>query len=204
MENEGVYLIHGFASAPKNPSEKAAVLERAFNLPVKQLHYDSDGNFQGNMAALTDQIELPPRFFVGTSLGAFYASKLAEQFYAENSAMPIMLNPCHNPVKLLNSIKGAHVNFVTEKYFELTSQTVDSYQGVPFVDAGLTMPRWILLNMDDELIDASETHSLYENVLEVISFEHGGHRFENIGSKEVFSTLERIGNSWFVIGITND
>ena len=58
--------------------------------------------------------------------------------------------------------------------------------------------------MDDELINAHETQSLYRDKLELIAFEHGGHRFENIDSAEVTEALDRIKNSWFTSGSANE
>jgi len=201
--NKCIYLLHGFASAPKFPSEKAAVLEGVFELPVKQLAYDSAASFHDNILALKEQVDDCPLFFVGTSLGAFYASRLAEAFH-QQAAMPIMFNPCHKPATVLNSSRGMNMNFVTGETFYLGEKAIASYRDISFIDTSLIIPRWILLNLDDELIDARGTQLIYENALEVIPFEHGGHRFENITSKEVITALERINNTYFIHGIAND
>ncbi|MDX8396919.1 MAG: YqiA/YcfP family alpha/beta fold hydrolase [Mariprofundaceae bacterium] len=204
LPNVCVYLLHGFASAPKYPSDKAVVLEAVFNLPVKQLVYDSAASFADNLIMLKGQVDMPAQFFVGTSLGAFYANKLAEFFYSKFAAGSIMLNPCCNPYRVLPSLKGAHTNFVTGDYFELTQNVISSYQDSSFLDRSEVLPRWILLNMDDALIDAFETKERYKHALEVITFEHGGHRFENMDSNEVTNALKRISNTNFFHGVTND
>ena len=204
MDNDAcIYLLHGFASAPKYPSDKADVLERVFELKVKQLVYDSGATFQKNISALKAQMDARPLFFVGTSLGAFYASKLAELFH-EQGAMPVLLNPCHNPVTAFQGRAGQYTNFATDERFELSEQAIASYCDVSFVDRSMIIPRWLLLNLDDELIDANETRLLYEKVLNVFTFEQGGHRFENIGLEEVIAVLDQINNSWFTTGVTND
>ncbi|HKI52944.1 MAG TPA: YqiA/YcfP family alpha/beta fold hydrolase [Anaerolineales bacterium] len=201
--SNAIYLLHGFASAPKYPSEKAQVLEQVFELPVKQLCYESGSSFQDNLKALITQVDIAPLFFVGTSLGAFYASRLAE-YFRKQTAMPIMLNPCHNPFAVLKGMVGTHKNFVSGSPFELTDKAVASYRDVPFIDTSIVMPRWILLNRDDELLDALETEDLYRDKLEIMTFEHGGHRFENIVSPEVTSALERINNTYWLNGLTSD
>jgi len=204
MNVDCIYLVHGFASAPKYPSDKASVLEEVFELPVKQLAYNSGGSFSVNMALLQSQVHEPPLFFIGTSLGGFYASKLAEFFYAQHTCMPIMLNPCHNPANVLKTSIGQHTNFATGETFTLSEQAVNSYRDITFIDPSQTMPRWILLNMDDALIDAHQTQALYKNKLEVITFQTGGHRFENIGSDEVREALQRINTCYFLCGVAND
>lgn len=202
-QQECIYLLHGFASAPKHPSDKVDVLERVFELPVKQLQYDSSGSFSHNIEQLKGQVNVTPLFFVGTSLGAFYASKLAEIFQAE-AAMPIMLNPCHNPHRILRTLIGKHVNFVTGEEFTLTDSAVNSYKDISLINQDITIPRWILLNMDDELIDSHETKRLYDNSLKIFCFHHGGHRFANIASEEVMDALSIINNSYFFSGVSSD
>ncbi|MDX8381900.1 MAG: YqiA/YcfP family alpha/beta fold hydrolase [Ghiorsea sp.] len=187
-----VYLVHGFASAPKYPSDKADALVEAFGLPVKQIAYDSAAGFVDNMAQLKGQVDVPPHLFVGTSLGAFYANKLAEFFYPENAAASVMLNPCHNPAEMLHGVLGEHINFATDETFMFTEQALASYQGVSLIDGSIAMPRTMLLNMDDERIDSAKTVALYQDKLHIASFAQGGHRFENIGSDEVLNVLSDI------------
>ena len=191
-----VYLLHGFASAPKYPSDKADVLEAVFGLPVKQIAYDSAASFVDNMLKLKGQVDVSPRFFVGTSLGAFYANKLAEFFYSEFAAASVMLNPCHNPAEMLRHVLGEHINYATDETFTFSQQALASYQDVVLIDAHIAMPRSILLNMDDERIDSAKTVTLYQDALRIFSFAHGGHRFENIGSDEVVSALKSIDSSF--------
>ena len=185
-----VYLLHGFASAPKYPSDKANALAAVFELPVKQIAYDSAANFMDNMAQLKTQIDVAPHVFVGTSLGGFYANKLAEFFYSEYTAASAMLNPCHDPAEMLVNVLGEHINYATDETFIFTEQALVSYQGVRLMDALITMPRAMLLNKDDERIDSATTMQLYQDKLRIFSFGHGGHRFENIASHEVLSALK--------------
>jgi len=187
-----IYLLHGFASAPKYPSDKADVIASVFHLPVKQMAYDSAASFTENFSRLQDQVDVKPKFFIGTSLGAFYASKLAEHYDDTFAASPIMLNPCHNPFEILAGALGEQQNFATGESFRFEQHALDSYRDVPFIDFGKNIPRVVLLNMDDELIDATETKRLYERKLKIISFAHGGHRFKNISSDEVVHALKSI------------
>jgi len=191
-----IYLLHGFASAPKYPSDKADALEKVFKLPVRQLAYDSSATFADNFEKLKAQITVFPQYFVGTSLGAFYASKLSELLYDEHAAETIMLNPCHNPYEMLAYEVGEHTNFVTAECFTFSQEALDSYQSVPFIDESKSVGRWVLINMDDELIDSRDTKKLYDSKLAVITFEHGGHRFKNISDNEVAKELLRIENTF--------
>ncbi len=188
-----IYLLHGFATAPKYPSEKADVLASVFRCPVQQIGYDSAACFEDNFISLQQQVDRPAKYFAGTSLGAFYASKLAEFFYDTYAAAPIMLNPCHNPFEIMAEALGQYTNFVTNESFEFTQQALNSYRNIPFIDMHHNIPRYVLLNMDDELIDARETNKLYAHRVKMVSFKQGGHRFENIASDEVMKALQRLG-----------
>jgi len=187
-----VYLLHGFASAPKYPSDKADVLAAVFGLEVKQIAYDSAAGFVDNMTQLKGQVDVAPFLFVGTSLGAFYANKLAEFFYPKFVAASVMLNPCHDPAEMLRGVLGEHINYATDETFTFTKQALATYQGVSLMDASITTPRTMLLNMDDERIDSAKTVALYQDKLRIFSFAQGGHRFQNIGSDEVLSALRDI------------
>ena len=184
-------MIHGFASAPKHPNEKAVLFEAIFEMPVQQIAYDSAATFDENIEALKRQIELKPSIMIGTSLGAFYASKLAEH-YASQVQLLLMLNPCHTPAEILKGAVGQHENFATGNSFEFTQAALQSYAGISFVDEGVALTRQVMLNMDDDLIDSQRTMDLLGSVLDITSFTKGGHRFENLGSDEVLAFLQGI------------
>jgi len=191
MSEEMIYMIHGFASGPKYPNEKADVFEKEFGLTVKQIAYDSAATFTENMVVLRSQIEPIPKVIIGTSLGAFYASKLAED-YAEQVRLLLLLNPCHTPSEILKHAVGAHENFATGESFVFTEHVLKSYAGEDFVNPVLALNRQVMLNMDDDLIDSQHTIDLFADVLDITSFEVGGHRFENIGSNEVMDALKNM------------
>jgi len=191
MSEEMIYMIHGFASGPKYPNEKAAVFEKVFGLPVKQIVYDSAATFAENIVALRKQIESTPKIIIGTSLGAFYASKLAED-YAGQVRLLLLLNPCHTPSDILKHAVGAHESFATGESFVFTEHALQSYAKEAFVNPKLCLNRQVMLNMDDDLIDSQRTIDLFADVLDITSFEIGGHRFENIGSNEVMDALKNM------------
>jgi len=186
-----IYMIHGFASGPKHPNEKADIFEKVFGLPVTQIAYDSAATFAENMIVLRKQITTKPVIIIGTSLGAFYASKLAE-VYAEQVELLLMLNPCHTPSEILKHAVGEHENFATGESFVFTEDVLQSYASEAFVNPRLSLNRQVILNMDDDLIDSQHTIDLFADVLDTTSFQAGGHRFENLGSSEVMDALNSI------------
>lgn len=184
-----IYLLHGFSSAPKYPNAKADIFEEIFELPVQQVGYDSAATFAENMGGLKSQVKATPTIIIGTSLGAFYASKLAE-YYVDQVKLLLMLNPCHTPSEILQHAVGTHENFATGESFEFTQAVLQSYAGIAFVDGSVALNRRVMLNMDDELIDSQKTIDLFGDVLDMTSFAKGGHRFENLGSQEVLDFLQ--------------
>ncbi len=191
MSEEMIYMIHGFASGPKYPNDKADLFEKIFGLPVKQIAYDSAATFAENMVALRKQIESTPKIIIGTSLGAFYASKLADE-YTEQVKLLLLLNPCHTPSEILKHAVGTHENFATGESFEFSEHALQSYTEEAFVNPKLPLNRQVMLNMDDDLIDSQHTIDLFADVLDITSFELGGHRFENISSNEVINALKNM------------
>ncbi|MDQ7005507.1 MAG: YqiA/YcfP family alpha/beta fold hydrolase [Ghiorsea sp.] len=188
-----IYMIHGFASGAKYPNAKADIFEAVFGLPVQQMGYDSAATFAENMVILHRQVNEVPHIMIGTSLGAFYASQLAEH-YAKQVQLLLMLNPCHTPAEILKDAVGAHENFATGESFEFTHAALKSYADIPFVDERISLNRRVMVNLDDELIDAQRTMDLFGDVVDITSFATGGHRFENIGSQYVKVHLKRLMN----------
>lgn len=93
--------------------------------------------------------------FIGTSLGAWYATKLGEQFLAQT----ISINPCIRPWKSL------------EKY-NVPKHILDKYNTLYFDEELDT----VVIAEDDELFDFSQEFVLID-AKKVIYSKTGGHRF---------------------------
>jgi len=85
---------------------------------------------------------------VGSSLGGFYATSLAERF----GARAVLVNPAVRPYELLAGYLGPQKNLYTGVAYELTPQHIDELRALE-VDA-VTPSRYLLITATgDEVLD---------------------------------------------------
>ncbi|RLU01376.1 YqiA/YcfP family alpha/beta fold hydrolase [Ketobacter sp.] len=147
-----LFYIHGFNSSPQ--SAKARILgEAVASMPGVQLHvpglpYDP----QRSIDILKSAVEacLPqPVGLVGSSMGGFYGTWLAEHY-----DLPLVLvNPAIRPYELLKDYLGINENLYTGERYEFTEQHIDVLRqlDVPVI----TRPQryFLLTQTADEVLD---------------------------------------------------
>jgi predicted esterase YcpF (UPF0227 family) len=85
---------------------------------------------------------------VGSSLGGFYATWLAEHL----GVRAVLVNPAVRPYELLAPLVGPQKNLYTGETYELTPQHIDELRMLE-VDA-ITSPRYLLITATgDEVLD---------------------------------------------------
>jgi predicted esterase YcpF (UPF0227 family) len=167
-----IFYIHGFNSGPK-PS-KAIEINEIVSANLITLSYDSSFECLYNINDLIYQVKdalgekenLSPLLasesnvnfdpllnqknediiFMGTSLGGFYAKRLAEYF----RTYCVMINPVIDPIMELRRFIGDHVNFVTGKQYRFTEKTLFSYQA--YRKTSTYSPTLIFVSSCDELL----------------------------------------------------
>ena len=113
-----ILYIHGFNSAPssKKACQLVGVMERlglGEQLRVPALHHHSReaiGQLQQAIA------ELGRPLLVGSSLGGYYATHLAEQ----HGLKALLINPAVAPHRMFDGYLGTQQNLYTEETWELT------------------------------------------------------------------------------------
>ncbi|MDQ6621393.1 MAG: esterase [Pseudomonadota bacterium] len=157
-----VYL-HGFNSAPE--SAKGQLLRRAaselprpptFHLPRLEV---SPVEAMHDVSAWIEQhvVAGEPCTFIGSSLGGFYATWLAERY----EARAVVINPAIRPNASLESFLGEQRNLYTGETYELTRAHIEEMRA-------LTIPRitrpdryLLLVRSGDELLDWREAVRYY-------------------------------------------
>ena len=110
---------------------------------------------------------------IGSSLGGFYATYLAEKYQMR----AVLLNPSTEPWKTLAPYVGWQQRFCDEEVFEFKSVYLEQLQTLEVLPGkGKYL---LLLQSDDEVLDYTKAQSLY-NKHKVIVEYGGNHRFENI------------------------
>lgn len=147
-----LFYIHGFNSSPQ--SAKARILGDAVApMPWVQLHvpglpYDP----QRSIDILKAEVEacLPePVGLVGSSMGGFYGTWLAEHYN-----LPLVLvNPAIRPYELLKDYLGINENLYTGERYEFTAQHIEILRQLDV--PAITRPeRYLLLTQTaDEVLD---------------------------------------------------
>lgn len=166
--------IHGFNSSAL--SFKAAlvgrrmqVLGRGGELACPELpHSPAEA-----IALLERLVEREPgqTQLIGSSLGGYYATWLAERY----GVRTVLANPAVRPYELLKDALGTQTNLYTGKQYELTEQHLAQLRAldVPKV----TAERYLLLvRTGDEVLDYREAVEKYRGCEQVVD-EGGDHGF---------------------------
>ena len=163
--------IHGFNSSPA--SYKAALLQKrmealgrgaefvAPTLPVSP----------ARVAALLDDLagRHPGAALVGSSLGGYYATWLAEK----HGLNAVLLNPAVRPYDLLKDHVGPQQNLYTGERYELTERDVSELRELEV--AAVTPSRYLLIvATGDEVLDHRAALKRYRGCRSIV-IEGGDH-----------------------------
>jgi len=169
--------IHGFISSPQ--SIKAQQTRAYLEYLDAGLHCQipSLPNTPGASLALLEK-ELQAALgradrvaLIGSSLGGFFATVLAEKY-----AVPaVLVNPAVNPHRLIAHFLGENYNPYTGEHFLITEQHMQELQGM--LPATLTRERyWVLMQSGDETLDYRDAQSYYSECRMTVE-EGGDHSF---------------------------
>ena len=153
-----IVYLHGFRSSPA--SEKAQLVRQAVDaLPrghdIDLWIPDLDASPRVAVSGVEQWVEQAHRddaaaiTFVGSSLGGFYATWLAERF----AARAVLVNPATRPYDDLRDYLGMQTNLYTGRRFEVTQAHFDELRA--FDVAAIADPSRYLLYVQsaDELLD---------------------------------------------------
>lgn len=191
-----IVYLHGFRSSPA--SAKAQALQHAVAaLPAAhrpQLHVPALDD--GPLAAVQRVMDWIVRHataiptFVGSSLGGYYATHLAEHY----AARAVLVNPAVRPYDDLVPYVGVQTNLYTGRAFEVTPAHFDELRAIE--TARLAQPsRYLLyLQSGDEVLDWRAATARYAGAWQCV--EGGGdHGFT--GFERQLPTLLRFAQNGF-------
>jgi len=166
-----ILYIHGFASC--GDSNKTKLLRENFpkvlcpDIPVDP---DKAVAFLQKLV-VANNVSL----IIGSSLGGFYASYLAQKFEIKT----ILLNPSTQPFLTLAPYVGTNTFFCSGETFEWTKEHITKLWEYAISKNSIKAPVLVLLQKGDETLDYTQAEAVYENY-EVVVQEGGNHRFENL------------------------
>ena len=126
------------------------------------------------MAALTRATQDWPAHsmaVVGSSLGGFYATRVAEQ----RGCRAVLLNPAVNPARDLEKYIGEQTQFhAPEEHFYFKPEYVQELRDLACGDLRQPQNYLAVIAQGDEVLDWREMHSRYQNA-KVLLLEGGDH-----------------------------
>lgn len=171
-----IVYFHGYGSSPK--SDKVARLRQepdfnvhAFNIDIDPVFAEKHLTHWINMC-LVDNIHLPEKLvFVGTSLGGWWAKKMAKQYKCK----AVIINPSVDPANSL--IKYGIAEEVLSGYHLLAPYIGDKY----------------FFAEHDEVIDNVEfRNNLIDSGYDVTVVKNADHRFGGDAFEKVVSYLKTL------------
>jgi len=167
--------IHGFNSSPA--SSKAGWLQRELERRGRGADFCAPAlpHSPAAAAALLEKLVRAHRdaCLVGSSLGGYYATWLAEKF----ALRAVLVNPAVRPYELLAGEVGRQKNFHTGEEYDFTMQNIAELRALE-VDA-ITPERYLLMvETGDEVLDYRSAVEKYRGARQLV-IEGGDHGFSD-------------------------
>lgn len=171
--------LHGFLSSPQ--SRKAQQLKEYFQgLPHAQLSIPTLPFAPQEAIRLAEETLLKLQrdyakvLLIGSSLGGYYATYLAQKHHCQ----AVLINPAVRPFELLHKYLGPQQHFYDGCTYELTAHHIEQLQALDC--PAITQPElfFLLLQTADETLDYRQASTLYQPCTSWL--EGGGnHSFEH-------------------------
>lgn len=172
--------IHGFNSSPN--SYKASLLRDFANkvnmsdiLEIPALDHEPSIA----MLQLQQLIEkyhpahaVRPLCFIGSSLGGYYATWLAEKY----DSRVVLINPAIKPYELFEDHLGPNRNLYTGEEYELTMEHINQLKAYEVEQITHSDRYLLMIQTGDEVLDYKMAMNKYAAVPSIVE-EGGGHEF---------------------------
>ncbi|MDA8786789.1 esterase YqiA [Porticoccaceae bacterium] len=170
--------LHGFNSSPESKkalqtrdwcAENAADL--TFVCPALPPFADSA---MGILRSLIEKQLPEPVYLIGSSMGGFFATCLAEQY----SLRAVLINPAVSPGRGLHKWLGENSNYMTGEKWVFEPRHIDQYLALDPSEIRYKNNYLVLLQTGDEVLDYRDAQSRYQGSDMTIE-EQGDHSFIN-------------------------
>jgi predicted esterase YcpF (UPF0227 family) len=170
--------IHGFNSSPA--SVKARLLRERLEALGRGVEFSAPTlpHRPAEAAAALDALIVrhPGARVVGSSLGGYYATWLAEK----HGVSAVLVNPAVRPYELLRPALGVQKNLHTGKEYEFTERHLAELAALEV--PAITRPERYLLMVEtgDEVLDYTQAVARYRGCRQLV-IEGGDHGFSDFG-----------------------
>ena len=175
--------LHGFRSSPASVKAQlvAAAVEalpakRRPRLHVPMLNAGPANDMADVVAWIHSNVANPQHALtiVGSSLGGFYATYLAERF----GARAVLVNPAIRPYEDLRPYAGPQTNLYTGEPFIVTSAHFAELRRLAVERITRPCRYWLMVQTGDEVLDFSAAIAFYGGAFQYVQ-GGGDHAFAN-------------------------
>ena len=174
-----IIYIHGFNSSPA--SFKANLLRQKLESMGRGAEFSAPALPHRPSAAIkvleAEVARHPGAVLVGSSLGGYYATWLAEK----HALKVVLVNPAVRPYELLRGELGMQRNFHTGEEYEFTPGHLAELEALEV--PAITRPEryFLMVRTGDELLDYREAVGRYRGCRQLV-LEDGDHAFSDFES----------------------
>lgn len=170
--------IHGFNSSPQSlKAQETLHYLREQQLAVEFVAPDLANYPQQTHTELTTLIKQHANrqvALIGSSMGGFFATVLAEQF----GLRAVLINPAVHPHRLIRGYLGHNVNPYSGVHYTLTEEHLQQLASLDVQSLRAPQNLFLLTQTGDETLDYRDAVSYYRNCSQRV-VDGGNHRFEN-------------------------
>ncbi len=177
-----IFYVHGLGGGVKS-STYIGLCKYFYDVEI--LEYPSetatfDENFKIICDKFFDKVGSEIFWIIGTSLGGYFASKLADEFLVRGGDVQkirlMLINPAVNPYEIARGLNYPEA-------------LVNSYKGIE-ISKNLEAKPIVVLAMDDELLDANATAERFSDC-DVLAFPSGGHSCWDALGDDIIKIVEK-------------
>lgn len=175
-----VLYLHGFISSPQSAKARAVVacaqaLRPPLRVRVPALPEEPGRALAAAEVALQEELAAgaAPLGLIGSSMGGFYATVLAQRY----GLRAVLVNPAVNPQRYVRNHLGEHVNPYSGRRFRLDHSHVAELEAL--APAAIAAPErlWLLAQTGDAVLDYRAAVDFYAGCRQTV--ESGGdHHFQ--------------------------
>ncbi|MFZ6691196.1 YqiA/YcfP family alpha/beta fold hydrolase [Undibacterium sp. SXout20W] len=170
-----ILYLHGFRSSPA--SFKARAMQEYMQRCGREAEFFCPALSPSPAAAIAQAeqilkgVDPSTVTIVGSSLGGYYATWLAERY----ACKAILVNPAVKPPRELESYVGVTTYYHSNEVFEFKSEYVDELRALAIQEISRPQRYLLLAATGDEVLDWREMVAFYQNAQQVIieGSDHG-------------------------------
>ena len=176
------FYIHGFNSGINSSSVENL---RKYISDIIPLEWDCSAECETNISSLIEQIRSHVNYddfedvtIVGSSMGGYYARRIAEIVSDEYNVSCVLFNPVTSPSEQIRQFVGHNVNYSTGKSYEFTEEILSSYRDIEVVNKNI--PSIVFVSDCDEVLpnNVERVESKYHDS-SLIRLIHTAHRIDD-------------------------